>query len=247
MSHQLETAAAILAAGAGTRMCNDLPKAMLSLGGRPIVEMVVNSARAAGVGKIVVVVGHGAESVRGALGDGVTYAVQDPLLGTAHALGCARPALQDFAGYLLTLHCDIPFVPPEMLTQLVQECADGAAAAMVTVELENPRAYGRILRDAEGRVTGIREVPGAGPEILAIKEINAAVYCFRAPLIFEVVAQIKQDQVKREYYLPDAIGILAARGHRVAVVKTDDPTLVMGINTPEEFAEAERALHGRSR
>lgn len=247
MSRASNTAAAILAAGLGKRMGSDLPKALLDLGGRPILSHVLDSVFAAGVDKIVVVIGHHGERVRQLVGNGVHYAVQECQSGTADALACAREPLRDFSGYLLTLYCDVPFVPPELLRRLVRECAEhDAAAAMVTVELEEPGAYGRIVRDGEGKVRGIKEAAGATPEELAIREINAGVYCFRAPLIFDITAEIQPDPVKGELYLTDAIGLLARKGYTVAVVKVDNPAVVMGVNTPEELERAEAALRRMS-
>ncbi len=246
MPYQDDTAAAILAAGLGTRMGSDLPKALLPLGDQCIVQHVVSSVLGAGITRVVVIVGRRGELVRQALGNHVSYAVQESQLGTAHALSCAREALRDFDGYLVTLYCDVPFVPPGLLQRLVRECAEhDAAAAMVTVELQEPDAYGRIIRAADGRVVGIKEAAGATADELAIKEINAGVYCFRAPLIFDIAAEIKPDPVKGEYYLTDAIGILAAGGHRIVVVKADDPAVVMGVNTPGEWEQAQRALRRR--
>jgi bifunctional UDP-N-acetylglucosamine pyrophosphorylase/glucosamine-1-phosphate N-acetyltransferase len=158
-------------------------------------------------------------------------------------LTCAREALRDFDGYLVALYCDVPFIAPGLLQRLVRECAEhDAGAAMVTVEMAEPGAYGRIIRGADGRILGIKEAAGATADELAIKEINAGVYCFRAPLIFEIAAEIRPDPVKGEYYLTDAIGLLAAGGHRIVVVQADDPTVVMGINTPGEWQQAQRAL-----
>jgi bifunctional UDP-N-acetylglucosamine pyrophosphorylase/glucosamine-1-phosphate N-acetyltransferase len=238
-------AAAILAAGLGKRMGSELPKALVSLGGRPIAQHVLDSVLATGVDRIVVVVGQQGELVRQALGNGVRYAVQACQRGTADALMCCREALGDFSGYLVALYCDVPFVPPDLLRRLVEECtAQGAAAAMVTVELDDPGAYGRIIRDGNGAVLGIKEAAGASPEELSIREVNAGIYCFQAPLIFDIAAEIKPDAVKGELYLTDAIGLLTAKGYKIAVAKVNDPAVVMGVNTPAELAAAERALRG---
>jgi bifunctional UDP-N-acetylglucosamine pyrophosphorylase/glucosamine-1-phosphate N-acetyltransferase len=248
MSQENRTAAAILAAGLWTRMGSDLPKALLGLGGQSVVQRVVRSVLAAGINNIVVIIGHRGELVRQALGNDVRYAVQDCQRGTAHALSCARDALRDFEGYLVTLYSDVPFVPAYLLRRLVCECAArNAAASMVTVELDEPGAYGRILRAADGHVVGIREAAGATADELAVKEINAGIYCFQAPLIFEIAAEIRPDAVKGEYYLTDAIGLLAARGLEIAVVKAEDPAVVMGINTPAELEQAQLILQRRSR
>jgi bifunctional UDP-N-acetylglucosamine pyrophosphorylase/glucosamine-1-phosphate N-acetyltransferase len=247
MSRDDKTAAAILAAGLGTRMGSDQPKALLSLGGRPIIKHVLDSVLCTGIGDVVVVVGHKSDHVREAVGNGVRYAVQECQRGTADALACAREALRDFAGYLLTLYCDVPFVPPDLLRKLLAECAaQRAAAAMVTVELEHPGAYGRIIRDAAGRVIGIKEAAGATPGELAVKEINAGIYCFQAPLIFDIVAEIRPDPVKGELYLTDAIGLLAIKGYTIAVVKVNDAAVVMGVNTPAELEQAEQTLRRMS-
>ena len=243
MPHDRNVAAAILAAGLGKRMHSDMPKALIELGGRPVVQHVLDSVVAAGVDNIVVVIGHKGELVQQALGHGVSCAVQESQRGTADALMCARGVLREFRGHLLALYCDVPFVPPVLLRRLIHECtAHGAAAAMVTVELDDPGAYGRVIRDDQGHVVGITEAAGADPSELAIKEINAGIYCFQAPLVFDIVSEIEPDLVKQELYLTDAIGILARKGYPISVVKVDDPAVVMGINTPEELAEAERAL-----
>jgi bifunctional UDP-N-acetylglucosamine pyrophosphorylase/glucosamine-1-phosphate N-acetyltransferase len=243
MPQDCNVAAAILAAGLGKRMNSDMPKALIELGGRPVVQHVLKSVLAAGVDNIVVVVGHRGGLVQQMLGKSVRCTIQERQNGTADALGCARGALRGFEGQLLTLYCDVPFVPAVLLRRLIHECAaHDAAAAMVTVDLSDPGAYGRIIRDRDGAVVGIKEAAGADPSELAIKEINAGIYCFRAPLIFDIVSEIEPDPVKRELYLTDAIGILARKGYPISVVKVDDPTVVMGINTPEELAEAECAL-----
>jgi bifunctional UDP-N-acetylglucosamine pyrophosphorylase/glucosamine-1-phosphate N-acetyltransferase len=248
MSRKNHTAAAILAAGLGTRMGNDLPKALLRLGGECVVQRVLRSVLDAGIDRIVVIIGHRGELVQQVLGNHVSYAVQECQRGTAHALSCAREALRGFEGYLITLYCDVPFAPPELLRRLVRACAEHeAAAALVTVELDQPGAYGRIIRGPEGGVVGIKEAAGATPDELATREINAGVYCFRAPLIFDIAAEIEPDPVKGEYYLTDAIGLLAARGCRIAVIKAEDPAVVMGINTPAELEDAERTLRRGSR
>jgi len=243
-----DVAAVIFAAGLGTRMGSDQPKALLPLGGRPIVKHVLDSVVSAGIRKIVVVVGHQRAQVQRCIGNGVAYAEQECQKGTAHALMCAREALRDFRGRLITLYCDVPFVPPDLLGRLAAECAGpGVAASMVTVELEDPGAYGRIVRDRQGKVTAIREAAGAAAEQLAIKEINAGIYCFRAPLIFEVAAEIAPDPVKGELYLTDAIAILAGRGHEIAVIRARDPSVVMGVNTRAELEAAELVVQGMRR
>jgi len=177
MPDQEHTAAVILAAGLGTRMGSDLPKALLPLGDQCIVQHVVSAVLGAGITRVVVIIGHRGELVTQALGNHVSYAVQEPQLGTAHALTCAREALRDFDGYLVALYCDVPFIAPGLLQRLVRECAEhDAGAAMVTVEMAEPGAYGRIIRGADGRILGIKEAAGATADELAIKEINAGVY-----------------------------------------------------------------------
>lgn len=240
-------AAVILAGGASTRM-GGRAKALLPLGGRPMILWALDAVRKAGIGRVVVVVGHCGREVVKTLPPRVEWVVQRHRLGTAHALGCCRASLAGFHGTLLVLYCDNPFVTPALLRGMVQHHRRRRAqATLLTVILDDPADYGRIVRDALGRVQGIVEAKEASAEQLAIREVNAGVYCFQSPLIFDILKRIKKSPVKGEYYLTDAIGLLASQGHRVEGRVTRVKSAAIGVNTLDELALAEQVLASRRR
>jgi bifunctional UDP-N-acetylglucosamine pyrophosphorylase/glucosamine-1-phosphate N-acetyltransferase len=237
------TVAVILAAGKGTRIKADVPKALLPLCGRPLVSHVIQAAREAGVDRVLVVVGHAAEQVAAAVGPECACVLQEEQLGSAHALGVCGGDLAHYQGTVLALYCDVPLLGADLLRDLIAHHREtGAAATLLSVVLDDPGAYGRILRAPDGRVLGIVEARDASPEQRAIREINVGVYCFEAPLIFQVLGEVQPDNVKSEHYLTDAIGLLADRGERVAALTTTDTEAIAGVNTLEELAAAERTL-----
>lgn len=242
----IATVAVILAGGKGTRLQSDVPKALLPLCGRPLVSHVIEAARGAGVDRVLLVVGHAAEQVMQAVGPECTCALQERQLGSAHALMSCADALAGYQGTVLVLYCDVPLLGTHPLRDLIaRHRATGAAATLLSVVLDDPAAYGRILRAPDGRVLGIIEAKDATPEQRAIREINVGVYCFEAPLVFEILKEVRPDNVKGEYYLTDAIGLLAARGHRVEALITTDTEAIAGVNTLEELADVERTLRRR--
>jgi len=237
------TVAVILAAGKGTRIKSDVPKALLPLCERPLVDHVIGASREAGVGRVLVVVGHGAEQVRECVGPACSCVLQEEQLGSAHALMACADALAGYRGTVLVLYCDVPLLGADLLRDLIERHREtGAAATLLTVMLDDPAAYGRVLRGPEGDVLGIVEAKEASPEQQAIREINVGVYCFEAPLVFEILKEVRPSSVKGEYYLTDAIGLLAQRGHRVAALTTTDADAIAGVNTLEELAAVERTL-----
>jgi bifunctional UDP-N-acetylglucosamine pyrophosphorylase/glucosamine-1-phosphate N-acetyltransferase len=202
---------------------------------------VVDALTRAGVSPIVAVVGHRAEDVRAAIGDGVEYVIQDAQLGTGHAAQCARVALDGWAGPVVVAYGDIPLLTGKDIALLIQRhVAVEAAGTLLTAVFEEPGALGRILRGADGRVKGIVEARDATPEQLAIREINVGVYCFRAPLLFEVLGEVGNENAQSQYYLTDAVGILVGRGERVEAVTVETPTNGMGVDTAEDLARAEK-------
>jgi bifunctional UDP-N-acetylglucosamine pyrophosphorylase/glucosamine-1-phosphate N-acetyltransferase len=197
--------AVILAAGKGTRMKGKEPKAAVRVGGRPMAARVADAMRGAGLSRIVAVVGHRADDVRAAIGDGVEYVIQDKQSGTGHAARCAEPALRGYRGPIVIAYADI-----------------------------------RILRGPEGRVTGIVEAKDATPEQLTITETNVGVYCFHAPVIFEILAHLKNENAQRQYYLTDAVGILVSRRQPVRAVALRAAHNGMGVDTQEDLHRAQR-------
>ncbi len=238
--------AVILAAGKGTRMKSAMPKVLHQVGGRPMVQHVLHAADEAGVGKSVVVIGFGADSVREYLGNQVEYAVQEQQLGTGHAMLQAKDAIGDFSGTILVLCGDTPLLRGETLKTLCQAHRHNQAAATVlTVRMPDPTGYGRVIRDEQGQVLRIVEQKDAGPDELRCDEINTGIYCFQKEALFTALSQITCDNQQGEYYLTDVLEILGSGGSRVGAVLAEDYQEMLGINSRAQLAEAEKILRQR--
>jgi len=236
----------ILAAGKGTRMKSDLPKVLHPLAGKPLVQHVIDMVRTLSPAEIVLVVGHRAELVRETIGDGVRYALQAAQLGTGHAVMQAKDALKDHRGDVLILYGDMPLLSPETLAKLVAaQSANPHPLTMLTVTADNPRGFGRIVRDNAGNVIAIVEEADCTPEQLAINELNTGVYCMRADWLWDTLPKITLSP-KGEYYLTDLVVLAVADGHAVRALTTDNLSETMGINTPSHLAEAEQQLKMKS-
>jgi len=238
--------AVVLAAGKGTRMKSDLPKVLHRIQGRPLLDHVLDTVAAAGIDRTVVVVGHQAERVREECArPGLEFALQQPQLGTGHAVRMAVPALRE-GGWCVVLAGDVPLLRTRTLERLVAETtASGAAAAILTCIVPDAGAYGRIVKDADGSVQRIVERADATAEELAIREYNTGVLCFRTADMVEALDNLTTDNKQGEYYLTDTVAYLVGRGRRVIAVATTDADEVVGINTVEELAAAERLLERR--
>jgi bifunctional N-acetylglucosamine-1-phosphate-uridyltransferase/glucosamine-1-phosphate-acetyltransferase GlmU-like protein len=242
VENQAALAAVIMAAGKSTRM-QMRPKAALPILGKPVAQWVLEAVRVTHPEKIIVVVGHEAEAVKAAFGDGCTFVTQEPQLGTGHAVLMTKPALEGFVGDILVANADHPLLAGEDLYNLVaKHRANRAAATLLTRLRTRDSAYGRIIRDAQDRVLGIVEQRDCTPEQLALREINLGMYCFAAPRIFEILAQVGTNNAQKEYYLTDAAKLLADAGDLVQTVEAKHIGSGFGINTPEEFAQAEAYL-----
>ncbi len=243
----MSTTALILAAGEGTRMKSALPKVAHRVLGVPMVDHVVRAVRASGVGRVVVVTGHGADAVEALLADaGVEFVRQDVQHGTGHAVMCAESLLGSSEGSLLVIAGDCPLFTAETLTALIAERErEGAAAAVLTTRLADPTGYGRILRRGIGGITGIVEDRDLTPEQRAITEVNTSTYCFDAPALFAHLRRLENDNAQGEYYLTDMVGILRAEGLTVTALEAADATETLGINSRVQLAEAERVLQRR--
>jgi bifunctional UDP-N-acetylglucosamine pyrophosphorylase/glucosamine-1-phosphate N-acetyltransferase len=237
-------ATVILAAGEGKRMKSDLVKILHPVCGRPMVTYVIKAARAVGSDRIILVVGHQWERVVDALQqERVEFVVQEERLGTAHALLQTKQALVDFRGELLVLCGDTPLLSGATVSQLLERHrASGATASVLTAILENPFGYGRILRDPENMLDTIVEEKDATDEQRAFKEVNSGAYCFRAPLVFDILDKIGQDNRQGEFYLTDAIAVLRDQGLPVAAVVAQDAQEALGVNSREQLLEAERTM-----
>jgi bifunctional UDP-N-acetylglucosamine pyrophosphorylase/glucosamine-1-phosphate N-acetyltransferase len=243
---RMKISAVILAAGQGTRMRSKLPKVLHPLLGQPMAWHALETARQVTGSQPVMVIGHGAEAVRQALGpQAASYVVQEPQLGTGHAVMQAEPLLRDASDLVLVTYADMPLVRPDTLRQLVAvHQKDPAVISMVTVIAADPRGFGRILRDASGQVQAIVEEAQATPEQLAIGELNASVYCFSAGWLWPALQRIPLSP-KGEYYLTDLVGLAVADGLPVQALVADDPAEMIGVNTRVHLAEAEALLRRR--
>jgi len=239
------TAAVILAAGQGTRMCSRLPKILHPILGKPMIAYALENARQVSDSLPVLVVGHGAEAVRQAVGNEALFALQSEQLGTAHALQQARPVVDPRAGLVLVIAGDMPLLQMETLRRLVQTQAENPGpVTMSTVIAEDPKGFGRVLRTPQGSVSAIVEEAAALPEQLAVRELNVGAYCFSAAWLWNALERVKVSE-KGEYYLTDTIALAVSEGQAVQAVCLEDPFETIGINTRVHLAEAEGAMRLR--
>jgi UDP-N-acetylglucosamine diphosphorylase/glucosamine-1-phosphate N-acetyltransferase len=240
--------AIILAAGKGTRMKSDLPKVLVPVCGRPMIRYVVDALRAAGVSRLVVIIGYRSDLVRSELGDGqdLEFADQTEQLGTGHAVMMCREQLASHYGPAVVVAGDSPMLQANSVAALLKEFdARGAACLLGTVKRDDPHGYGRILRNAAGEFVGIVEEKDATPEQKAIREINVSTYVFDAKELLAALDHLRADNSQREYYITDCPGILLAAGKRVEALPILKPCEALSINSVEELARVEQELSGR--
>ena len=232
----------ILAAGEGKRMHSILPKVLHRVGGKPLVEHLVQATLKAGLGRVLVVVGHRRDMVIEAIVDyPVEVVVQAEQRGTGHAMQMVAEFLGNFEGSCLVMPGDAPFIRPETMRALVEYHEEGGfAATVLTAELADATGYGRVVRNAATDVERIVEHGDAKPEELAIQEVNSGVYVFDYRRLARVLEAIRADNRQRELYLTDTIAALRAAGLRVGAQRAADAVEVMGINDPAQLRDAER-------
>lgn len=241
-----ELIAVILAAGKGTRMRSKLPKVLHKVGGKPMLQHVIDASSAAGAAEKVVIVGHEAELVEKMVGEQGKIVLQAEQLGTGHAVMQTNEALAGFTGTAMILCGDTPLLDSEELKKFYEaHKASGAAATVLTAVMEDPFGYGRIVRDAAGNVQGIVEQKDATEEQKLIKEINTGIYCMECPLMFDMLATITNQNAQGEYYLTDVLQKLNEAGHKVGGVVTEDSDMVMGINSRKQLSVAEGVMRQR--
>ncbi|MFC2046126.1 bifunctional UDP-N-acetylglucosamine diphosphorylase/glucosamine-1-phosphate N-acetyltransferase GlmU [Chloroflexota bacterium] len=243
---QLNLTVIVLAAGQGTRMNSDLPKVMHSLAGRPMVQYVVDAAKTLEPSCLAVVVGHGAELVRQAVGEQVTYATQAERLGTAHAVQQAEGTAAGRAGTVLVLYGDTPLVRSESLRRVVDHhLSAGAAVTLLTFFPDDPTGYGRIEREAtDGRVRAIVEESDATQEHCAIREANSGILCFRDGWLWPNLHRLHR-RPGGEFYLTDLVALAREQGETVAALPVDDPLEVIGLDQRLRLAHAELEMRRR--
>ncbi len=238
--------AVVLAAGQGTRMKSRLPKVLHPVAGVPMVRHVTRAAREAGCSRVVAVVGHGAERVAEALAGEAEPVHQREQLGTGHALAQATAAARG-AEHLLVLHGDVPLTRPETLRRMMAAHLEADAdVTLLTAVVDDARAYGRVRRDASGRVLDIVEASELGPGEAAGGEINAGMYCFRASWIWPRLAALPRSTTG-EYYLTHVVALASREGARIATIVAEDPSEALGVNDRLELAEADRIMRERIR
>ena len=235
-------AAVVMAGGLGTRMRSATPKHLHPLLGRRMVDWVVSSARPLGVDPLVVVASPDTKDAF----DGLEVAVQERPLGTGHAVLSARPALDGHAGDVIVLSGDTPLLSSELLGELLAtHRREGGAATVLSFTPADPRAYGRVIRGADGGVRAIVEAVDATPEQLAAREVNSSIYVFATEKLWPALERVEPVNAQGELYLTDAVRLLVEDGERVAVHAAPDPNETEGVNTRAELAAAGAALRDR--
>ena len=228
----------ILAAGQGKRMHSNLPKVLHPLAGKPLVRHVIDTARTLSPSRLCIVYGHGGDAVRSALdAPDLAWALQEPQLGTGHAVLQAVPFL-DGEGTTVVLYGDVPLIRAETLRRLIHAAADGLA--VLTVEVDDPHGYGRMVRDASGRVVRIVEQKDATPEERAIREINTGIMAMPTARLGHWLSRLSSDNAQREYYLTDIVGLATEDGVPVRTASPDHAWEVLGVNGKVQLAELER-------
>ncbi len=233
----------ILAAGQGKRMHSHLPKVLHPIAGKALAAHVLDTARRLGQSRICLVVGHGGDVVRSALAAAdVACAVQEPQLGTGHAVMQALPLL-DGEGMTLVLYGDVPLIQAATLQRLVQAAGDGLA--VLTVDLENPKGYGRIIRDSAGRVQRIVEEKDATPAERLVRETNTGIMALPTARLQDWLSRLSNDNAQGEYYLTDVVALAVADGVPVHTAQPEGEWEVAGVNSKVQLAELERVYQLR--
>ena len=245
--HAKPTVAVILAAGKGVRMKSDLPKVLHRLGGKPMVEYVIETAKQVGAERVILVVGHGWKQAQNSLKHlKVEFVIQREQLGTGHAVLQTEKLLSHFDGDVLILCGDVPLLKAETLKMLLEKHrARKAAATVLTAIFEDPSGYGRIIRDPSGTVQKIVEEKDACADEKKVKEINTGTFCFDRASLFSVLKQVTNDNKQGEYYLTDTLKLLLDKKLPIGAVRAPDPSETVGINSKGELKEAEKVLLAR--
>lgn len=227
-------------------MQSDLPKVLHPLLGKPLILHVLDSLNKAGIGDTYVVVGYQGQQVIDVIGDRAAAVWQHEQLGTGHAVMQAEDALAGFQGKVVVACGDVPLIRPETFRELITESeAPRTMAVVLTMILENPTGYGRIVRDSSGTFVKIVEEKDASPEHKLIREVNTGTYVFDKDHLFNGLKHIDTDNAQREYYLPDVLTAILKSGFNVKAVPLKDPIEGRGINTKEELLKLGEYCKGR--
>jgi bifunctional UDP-N-acetylglucosamine pyrophosphorylase/glucosamine-1-phosphate N-acetyltransferase len=235
-----DTDIVILAAGKGTRMQSDLPKVLHKLAGKPLLAHVITAAKTICDAEQIIVTGHGAELVEKTFVDsGGQFVQQTEQLGTAHAVNMAVPHLRDQSKVLI-LYGDVPLIKPATIDKMLA-AVEGKTIGLLTINLENPMGYGRIVRNHAGMIESIVEQKDASEEQLLISEINTGVLALGAEQLKAWLPQIDNNNAQGEYYLTDLIAIATTNGYQIASIQPTSATEVEGVNNRIQLSQLERA------
>jgi bifunctional UDP-N-acetylglucosamine pyrophosphorylase/glucosamine-1-phosphate N-acetyltransferase len=238
----------VLAAGKGTRMNSALPKVLHPLAGRPLIEHVLRAVRPLGAASTVLVVGHGADEVKATLTStpGLEFVIQSPQLGTGHALLQTEPLLRRRAGTALLVYADVPLLQASTLSRLLEaHRAAGAAATVLTTHLQHPHGYGRIVRDADGRLSRVVEERDASASERALTEVNSGIYALEIAPLFDALHGLATDNAQGEYYLTDLIAAYHRARRPLETVTLDDHQELRGVNTRVDLADLAQVIRQR--
>ena len=240
-----DTVAIILAAGRGTRMKSELPKVLHKILGKPMIRYVLDSVKAAGVSDVILVAGYGSALLQDAAKD-AKIVVQKELLGSGDAVRTAKRALANYAGDILIVCGDTPLIKADTVKALIaKHKSSGAGVTVLTAKLNDPTGYGRIIRDDNGKVTGIVEEEKASLYEEVINEINVGTYCFKADELFEAIEAVRPDNKKKEIFLTDTISVLKNRGRSIEAYLTEDPDEAIGVNARKDLATSTAIIKKR--
>jgi bifunctional UDP-N-acetylglucosamine pyrophosphorylase/glucosamine-1-phosphate N-acetyltransferase len=236
--------AIILAAGRGARMPDhDLPKVLYPIGGKPMIKYLIGTFKNAGISSPIIVVGYRKELVMKELGKEYEYAVQEEQLGTAHAVLSAHDALATHSGLTFIAYGDMPFWSKETIEGMIElQSLTGVVLVIASAEVGPDYAYGRIIRDKDGRVLRVVEEKDATEEEKEIKETNGGLYLVDNTWLFEALLKIKNENANHQYYLPDLVSIATGEGKGVEAYKVKNPKEAIGVNDEKNIKAAEDAL-----
>jgi len=242
----MRVTAILLAAGQGTRMKSKLPKVLHPIAGQPMIWHALQAIQQTTTEKPVVVVGHGAEEVTRYLADSARTVLQEPQLGTGHAVMQAAPLLKNKTDLVIVCYSDMPLLRGETLQKLVQTQKNNRGPlSMLTVIADDPRGFGRVMRNGSGTVDSVIEEYVATPEQLQVRELNVGAYCFNAAWLWDALQRIPKNPGKGEYYLTDIVELASKDGLPVQATVMDDLEETIGINTRAHLAEVEAAMRRR--
>jgi len=234
----MATKIVVLAAGKGTRMKSALPKVLHPLAGKPLLAHVLDTVGVLDPTRISVVIGHGAEDVQTTIGHDVEWVMQTEQLGTGHAVQQALPHIDD-DDCVIIAYGDVPLTRPDTFERLLDTC-NKETLGLLTVEVDDPSGYGRIVRDEEGNVIGIVEQKDASPEQLMIDEINSGMLSANGAMLKSLLADISNDNAQQEYYLTDIFALAVQNGDSIRTVQPTNEWEVTGVNSRSQLAELER-------